>query len=207
MADITENKVRRNPFIGTTISTGKSEFEARMKVLEPNLAKALLAGTVHTVDYALYATRLIGADTTIELMQSADTKKVGITNINNRKLEANTYAFVKGMQLMESTAECATEADVLKAEFGKIGKNTANGELEIKQGDKILFPRSSNAIFNYNGEDKLTGYYAFDCPKVFQPLTDIIPTLYLPAANSTDNNVAANTAIRIVFHCVKTNKA
>ena len=80
---------------GTTLSTAKQEFEARAKYIEQNLYNALQKGTVQSVDFDIYATRALQQDTTIELMQSADSKKVGITNINDRKLEANTYAFVR----------------------------------------------------------------------------------------------------------------
>lgn len=201
-------KVRRNPFIGTWFSRGKSEFEARMGKIDKAVAEAMIGGVLHTVDFSMYATRYLGADTTIELMQSSDTKKVGITNVNNRKLEASTYAFFTGMQLLAASPSADTEEAIKSAEYGKIDEVIAGGELEIKQGDKILYPRSSNEVFRKNGGDKnLTGYIAFDCAKIFIPMTDIIPTLYLPKAYNPSAETPEHKSVRIIFHGIKTNKA
>ena len=190
MAEEISKKVRRNPFIGTWFTRGKSEFEARMGKIDKAVADALINGVLHTVDYSMYATRYLGAETTVELMQSSDTKKVGITNVNNRKLEASTYAYLTGMQLLEATVSGSSEEDI------------AGGELEIKQGDKILYPRSSNEVFRKNGGDKeLMGYHAFDCAKIFIPMTDIIPTLYLPKAYNLSGETPEHRAVRIKCIC------
>lgn len=198
MADITSTQLVAT---GTTISTAKQEFEARSKYIEANLYKALQNGTIQSVDYDIYATRHLESDTTIELMQSSDSKKVGITNVNDRKLEANTYAFITGIQILEATCE-NTESALMSADYGVIDEIVANGEIEIKNGDKILVPRSSMQRFRTTGQgaDGLNGYVKLECPKFILPLTDITPTLYLPKS-------VTNKAIRLVLHGVKTNKA
>lgn len=190
---------------GTTLSTAKQEFEARAKYIEQNLYNALQKGTVQSVDFDIYATRALQQDTTIELMQSADSKKVGITNINDRKLEANTYAFVTGIQILMAEVGENTEASLAKANYGQIDELMANGELELKNGDKILIPRSSMSRFRTTTTpaNGLIGYVKLECPKFLLPLTDITPTLYLPAAYPQNKNIA----VRIVLHGVKTNKA
>ena len=111
---------------GTTLSTAKQEFEARAKYIEQNLYNALQKGTVQSVDFDIYATRALQQDTTIELMQSADSKKVGITNINDRKLEANTYAFVTGIQILMAEVGENTEASLAKANYGQIDELMAD---------------------------------------------------------------------------------
>ena len=191
---------------GTPIATAKQEFEARSKFIEQNLYKALQNGSIQSVDFDLYATRYLAADTTIELMQSSDSKKVGITNINDRKLEANTYAFITGVQLLMAEVKDGNEDSLMAADFKAIDANMANGELELKNGDKILIPRSSLQRFRTNGhaENGLEGYVKLECPKFLLPLTDITPTLYLPKAYSTDGK---GVAVRLVLHGVKTNKA
>lgn len=190
---------------GTTLSTAKQEFEARAKYIEQNLYNALQKGTVQSVDFDIYATRALQQDTTIELMQSADSKKVGITNINDRKLEANTYAFVTGIQILMAKVAATDEKSLAAADYGVIDALMANGELELKNGDKILIPRSSMSRFRTtsNAANGLVGYVKLECPKFLIPLTDITPTLYLPEAYKTETNVA----VRIVLHGVKTNKA
>ena len=188
---------------GTTLSTAKQEFEARAKYIEQNLYNALQKGTVQSVDFDIYATRALQQDTTIELMQSADSKKVGITNINDRKLEANTYAFVTGIQILMAKVTATDEKSLAAADYGVIDALMANGELELKNGDKILIPRSSMSRFRTtsNAANGLVGYVKLECPKFLLPLTDITPTLYPPEAYKTD------VAVRIVLHGVKTNKA
>ena len=190
------------------LAGAKEEFVAKMGLVDKTMQKALLDQKVQIVDFKMYSARYIAADTTIELMQASDTKKVGITNVNNRKLGANEYALFKGMQLLQSTAAVArgtSDSAVAAADYSVISPNVANGELEIKQGDRILMPRSSCQGFKTSTyADGLPGYVAFDSPKMMSPLTDIIPTLYLPAAEDTSTN---NTFIKVVFHGVKTNKA
>lgn len=199
MADITSTQLVAT---GTTISTAKQEFEARSKYIEANLYKALQNGTIQSVDFDIYATRHLESDTTIELMQSSDSKKVGITNVNDRKLEANTYAFITGIQILEASVSENNESSLMAADYGVIDEVVANGEIELKNGDKILIPRSSMQRFRTTGQgaDGLNGYVKLECPKFILPLTDITPTLYLPKS-------VAGKAIRLVLHGVKTNKA
>lgn len=204
MAQTQTQKVRRNPFVGTRISRDKAEFEARLRAIDPNLVKAIKSGSVHTVDCEIYSVRHLESDTTIELMQAADNKKVGLTNINNRHLEASTYMLVTGVVLLSATdatnLSTANEAKMAAAAYGVIPASIANGELEIKTGDKVWYPRNSNQCFVTTGTQKRAGYRALECPKIIQPLTDIVPTLYLPAA-------VQNTAVKIILCGVRTNKA
>lgn len=191
---------------GTSIATAKQEMEARLSAIEPNLANAVRSGAVHTVDFEMYTNRHLKSDTTIDLMQSSDTKKVGITNVNNRKLEANTYALVTGIQLLSTPklGENETLADsddaVSTAAYGQISQpEIINGEFELKSGDKVLVPRTSCQAFVNPNSDR-PGYVKLQCPKLLPPLTDITPTLYLSKA-------LTNTAVKLVLCGIKTNKA
>lgn len=192
-----QKKVRRSGLVGTKISSAKSEFEARLNAIEATLRAAILGGTVNTVDSQIYSAKAI-ASSTQDLMESADAKTVGKTNINKRQLDANTYALITGVQLLQGDT---TSKTVEAAQYGIIDEKIANGELEIKNGDKTLFPRNSCEVFRTTGKtDCLQGYYRLECPKMLVPLTDIIPTLWLAST-------PANTAAKIVLHGVRTNKA
>ncbi len=187
-------------FVGTKIASGITEFAARLSKIDPNLVKAIKSNEVQVVDYALYCTRNLEKSTTIEAFQSSDDKKVGVTNLNKRQLEANTYFLVTGVQVLESTKAISETNSVAEAEYGVISNLIANGEFELKVGDKVLVPRNSMELFrtpkNY---DKPEGYYELDCPKIISPLTDIVPWIYLPKS-------AENKALKIVLYGVKTNK-
>lgn len=204
MAQTQTKQVRRNPFVGTRIASAKAEFEARLRAIDPNLVAAIKSGSVHTVDCEIYVVRHLASDTTIELMQASDNKKVGITNINNRHLEASTYMLVTGIVMLSKTDSTnlatANEANMAAAAYDVIPSTIANGELEIKTGDKVWYPRNSCECFITTGSDGRRGYRALECPKIIAPLTDIIPTLYLPAA-------VANTAVKFSLIGVRTNKA
>ncbi len=198
-----ENKAAagRISFVGTKIASGITEFAARLSKIDANLAKAIKSGTVQVVDYALYNVRNLGADTTVEAFQASDSKEVGITNLNKRQLEANTYFLVTGVQVLESATAIDNTHTLKNSEFGVIAADVANGEFELKVGDKVLIPRNSMELFKTPANtDKLVGYYELDCPKLISPLTDIVPWIYLPATTG-------NKALKIVLYGVKTNKA
>lgn len=207
-----EKKVRRNPFVGTKFSSAKAEIEARLNAIEPKLASAILSGSVHTVDCSIYSAKPLFADTTIDLMESADAKKVGVTNINKRQLEANTYALITGIQMLQASVAEASASDssaIASATYGVVSAKIANGELEIKNGDKILYPRNSCEVFRTtSSSDRLQGYHALECPKIIVPLTDIVPTLYVGGSTQETTNDGTNVqVVKIVLHGVRTNKA
>lgn len=191
----------RTSFVGTKIASGITEFAARLSKIDQNLAQAIKSGTVQVVDYALYNARNLGTDTTVEAFQASDAKEVGITNLNKRQLEANTYFLVTGIQVLMSTAAITSENTLKSATYGVIDKSVANGEFELKVGDKVLVPRNSMEMFRTPAQsDKREGYYELDCPKLISPLTDIVPWIFLPASTS-------NKGLKIVLYGVKTNKA
>ncbi len=117
---------------GTTIATDKQEFEARLSAIEPNLASAVRSGAVHTVDVELYTARHIQSDTTIDLMQSSDTKKVGITNVNNRKLERDE-ARREAEELRKQIEELRTKIDDMQKQMEELqDENTELQKLRPK---------------------------------------------------------------------------
>lgn len=198
----TQAAANRTSFVGTKIASGITEFAARLSKIDQNLAQAIKSGSVQVVDYALYTAVDLGTSTTVEAFQASDNKEVGISNINKRQLEANTYFLVTGIQILESTVAIGTSNTTLKnAVYGVIGNTVGNGEFELKVGDKVLVPRNSMEMFKTPANtDKLVGYYELDCPKLITPLTDIVPWIYLPAST-------ASKALKIVLYGVKTNKA
>ena len=191
---------QRTSFVGTKIASGITEFAARLSKIDKELVKAIKSGSVQVVDYALYNCRNLGASTTVEAFQASDAKEVGLTNLNKRQLEANTYFLLTGIQILESDAEIKSDEDLKSAKYNVIGELIANGEFELKVGDKVLVPRNSMELFRTPKDtDKRDGYYELDCPKLISPLTDIVPWVYLPKA--------VNKGIKIVLYGVKTNKA
>lgn len=189
----------RTSFVGTKIAQGITEFAARLSRIDANLAAAVKNGSVQVVDSAIYTARPLASDTTIEIFQSADDKKVGVSNINKRQLEANTYMLVTAIQLV--FGDCSGDKTMGEVDFGVIDETIGNGEFELKAGDKILMPRNSMEIFrtSQNSEEP-AGMFKLDCPKLVSPLTDIVPQIWLPKA-------VTDKAVKVILHGVKTNKA
>lgn len=185
----------------------KAEFEARLEQLEPSVATALKNGTLQLVDSVIYSAKTM-TGTKQELMEAADNKVVGKTNINNRKLEANCYMLITGIQILTSSINDAT-GSLEKATWTALGTEYANGEFELRQGDKVLFPKNSLAQFVTGSvTDRLAGFKVLECPKMLIPLTEIIPEITLPAnatIHSGSSSEAATVAFKVVLYGVRTN--
>lgn len=212
MADSQRIKVS---FIGSKLASAKAIFVSLLAQVEATVVEAIKSGAIQVVDYALYCVRALAADTSVELYQASDSKEVGITNINDRKLDVNNYLLITGVQLLEavhtgsSAIEVFTKDLMKKADYGQISALIANGELEIKMNDKVILPRISCEVFRRGsrqyGDSALVGFMPWECPKMVQPLTEIVPTLWLPA--STEDSTAKTTkAVKLVLHGIKTNK-
>lgn len=167
-------------------------------LLPPEVQTALANNVLRIVDTVLYATKPLNSDTTIELMKASDTQVAGITNVNNRKLEANNYMVVTGLRLQTATVTTATDAALAAADFsGALNPQVANGELELKVAGKTIMPRNSNRRFVTGTSARWNNYFPLDCPKLIVPQAEIQPILYLNAATT-------NIAARIELHGVRT---
>ena len=73
--------------------------------------------------------------------------------------------------------------------------------------DKVMLPRISCEVFrrgaNSTANGTLVGYMPWECPKMIQPLTEIVPTLWLPEAYAT---ASKSLYVKFVLHGIKTNK-
>lgn len=202
-------------FLGSKLASAKAVFASLMAQVDKSVVEAIRNAQIQVVDYALYVVRELKADTTVELLQSSDSKEVGITNLNDRKLDVNNYVLITGIQLLEASfskaAASVTKTDLKGASYGQISAAIANGELEIKMNDKVMLPRISCEVFKRGsatyGDNGLVGYMAWECPKMIQPLTEIVPTLWLPLSTEvTTFGSEACKAVKFVLHGIKTNK-
>ncbi len=200
MAEIT-----KNAFVGSKMATAKAEFEARLSQINATVAQAVLAGQMQSVDYALYVVRNLGSESTVDLFKSGDAEEVGLTNISQRQLEANTYLLVTHIQLLAATLAAGENGDsaedkLKKTAFAVIESDIANGEFELKSNATVLIPRVSNEVFRQPaGNGKLAGDWQLECPKMLVPLTNIDAKIYTP--------FATNKAVKLVLHGVKTHRA
>lgn len=183
--------------ISTSNLTGKAEMEKRFKQLPDDIQQGILQGRLQLTDKALYKITNASGKSTVELMENADTKTIGLTNIDGRKLDADNYFLLLGIQLL-SGAYTVTPSD---AAFDVPEKQILNGEFSLEVGNKIVIPRMSSAVFNTTGRTDLPkGFYKLDNPKLIKPQTEIVPELRTAAA------ISASTAVKLVFWGVSIEK-
>lgn len=179
-----------NPFSQTKISTSKLDMMEYIGSLPNDIQAGLQSGSLKLVDSIIYSSKFLGGSTTKELMLSSDNQKEGVTNLNNRKLEALQYFVLSGIRLLSANVaeeaadgvqavEDVTDINAVAGlEFGEINKHVANGELEILVSGKTAYPRNSNQVFVGNF-DVMPGYYELANPRLIAPQSEIVPTLRL----------------------------
>ena len=185
--------LRISPYVGSSLSTAKAEFEARLNTIDSSIGKARIT------DFSLYTSKALQGNCNQEIFEAKDQKDVGVCNINNRKLEASQYMLITAVQVLRGDfgTDTVNSDNLKKLSFGKIDEVMANGEFELKLDNKVLIPRSSMQNFLTDGPDnkKLTGYYRLGCPVMITPQTDIIPQIWLPA-----NTKADKLAVKVILH-------
>jgi hypothetical protein len=180
--------------------TGKAELERRISMLPPTIQQGLANRSMQITDLVLYFTKKVGKSPKLELMENADVKAVGRTNVNARKLEAGQYFLMTGYSI-----QSAVNADVSAANYAHPDSTITNGELELKVGSKVLIPKTSLAMNYTTGRnDVQPGYRKVDNPKLVPPQTEIIAELSRSeTASATSDN---DLCVRFFLHGVTVTK-
>lgn len=177
---------------GTNINLSESELRSRISQLPSNVQEGLRNGSLKIVDSIIYSTKVLDSGSK-ELMSAADNKVEGITNINNRKLEALNYFLLDSIRLQTATVNGSSDADLAKASFDEPADFVANGELEILVAGKTAFPRNSCQIFKGSANDP-AGLYKLNCKRLFAPQSEIVPTLRVLSSSIPSETT---TAVRV----------
>jgi hypothetical protein len=162
----------------------RAEYSLRAHMLPENIRQALAAERLKVVNMAFYKIDAFSGKQA-ELMLNADTKKPGVTNVNNRKLEENNYFLLTSIILQGGTYASDNPAT---ASFGIITKEVRLGEFSLKNGEKILVHPTSCEVFtkNTDGTTKaitgIAGEWKLDNPKFIAPMTEIIAEIKTPVA-------------------------
>ena len=171
--------------LSTKSVTGKALFEKMLPKLPADIQKAIRAGQLQLVDEIYYVRRAMAGISDKEIMEAADTKTVGITNVNNRKLEANKWSLLCAIQVLSGKG-----ANVENTEYGIADKRILNGEFELEVGSTVIVPNISATVFDTkNRADVLAGYWADFDPQFITPNTEIKPRLKLAAPAEAETNV------------------
>lgn len=171
-----------NAFVSTKVSTSKLEMLNTLANLEDKtIYQKVLNGDLKPVDAAIYSVKLLDASTK-ELMQASDNQKEGITNLNNRKMEASQHFMISGIRLLSAQVANGNESTLAGAAFDVAADFILNGELDIVIAGKTAFPRNSCRVFDTEDSNGPKGLFMLDCPRFVSTLSEIIPTLRVNAA-------------------------
>ena len=170
-------------------ATGKAMYERMLYMLPPEIQQGIRDGRLQLVDEILYSVKDVRNRRDLELMESGDNKEVGLTNVDKRKIEANKWCLLTGIQLLSGrNADPAktTNFDVCKPQI-------LNGEFELEVGNTVIVPNISCTVFGTKGRaDALPGLWNDFDPQFIVPNTEIKPRLKLAAempATEQDTNI------------------
>jgi len=187
----------------TKDTLGKALIETRLNEINDADIKAGLKNLLLTgADYAVYSQRL-AEGTRVELFQPGDKKGRGVTNINNAKLSSNKAFLVQSIIILAGVnADPAADELGKKVDFKPITPEIANGDITLKNGQKVFWEDSSLSVFAHEGNDGLLpGEYKLEVPKMIDPRAELVCDLDLASAT------AANTHIKVILKGTATIKA
>lgn len=173
--------------------TAKGWLLSKLGEMPIEVQKAYADKRLKIVDSVIYSQKCMAGAVTIDLMENSDTASAGVTNLNNRKMEALNYFCVTGVRLLSKTvtpsSSAITQAEINSAALDLPTAFLANGELEIQVGGKVAFPRNSCRCFSAENDKEGKGYMALESPFIITPQTEIVPTLRVATGATTTNEV------------------
>jgi hypothetical protein len=188
--------------LSTTGATGKALFEKMLFRLPQGIRSEVLSGRLQLVDEVIYSRRdLQGGFQELDLMQSADNKAVGVTNLDRQKIEANKWTLVTGFQLKTVTYHASTAPSIYGGtdQYGLAHPAVLNGEFEMEVGATVVVPNVSCAVFDTGWRtDVPVGYWDGFDPVFITPNTEIKPKLKLAYALGTSTPLYVFFAIYCV---------
>ena len=148
-------------------------------------------GQLQVVDHRFVGVREISNQTLIKLLDSADTKQIGINNLSNGKPAPNQLMLVTGVKLMALQNGAAITPAILRAaNYGELTDvaGLINGVITIKSdGKNIVFQHPLSAFMIGNRRDE-KGVYHLKFPKVIYPDRDLQIEIDLGTAPAPANS-------------------
>ncbi len=171
------NRTRRAVKNEMGASRFRRHFLDRLHKLPRNIQVSLIKGTAQISDAPYYATAELRG-TRSELIKLSTSENIGITNIDNGKLNKDRYLTLSGIRLLfdkDKIDGCFTDpfpADLL------------NGEWELELNGQKVFEKQPirkffDGFYGYN-TGKPFGLYVLNNPKNIAPQTPIEFNINLP---------------------------
>ncbi|NQY09814.1 MAG: hypothetical protein HRT71_09915 [Flavobacteriales bacterium] len=158
-------------------SRNRRQFLDRAAQLPEDIQKNLVDGKAQISDSPYYATGEIKG-TRAELIKISQSEELGITNIDNGKLNKGRHLTLSGIKLLYD------ENDIDGAFTDLFPADLLNGEWELEINGKKVFPKQPirkfyDGFVGYNNQ-KPFGLYVLDNPKKIDPQTPFEFNVDLP---------------------------
>jgi len=155
----------------------RKQFLERVHLLPKDIQKSLMMGKAQISDAPYYSTGEIRG-TRSEVIKLSNSEEIGITNIDNGKLNKDRHFILSGIRLMYDR-----ESPLGSFLFG-YPTELLNGEWELELNNKKVFEKMPIRKFfdGFFGFDvhKPFGMYVLNNPKVINPQTPIEFNVDLP---------------------------
>lgn len=150
---------KQAPAIAAGIATSRTELQARVHQLAPEIQKGLADGSRQSVDTYLSVIKVADAVSNVKMLKDSDTKKYGVCMINGGKLEKGEPFMLTGLILLEGIGANANEdaANVSAINWGQLSSKTRNGQFEMKANGKTIIPETSLEVFINTLEKNVIG--------------------------------------------------
>ncbi len=147
-----------------------------MHKLPKNIKMDLSKGLLQVCDKTIYASKMGGGLQTVKMFDNADDRVIGMTNLNDAKLEKDQFFLCTGIILLGGLAKTdeKTRENFGAVDFDRLKAPMFNGEYTFKIGDRVLIKNSSLQDFNTEGQSNVkTGYLRLENPKFIEPQTEV----------------------------------
>jgi len=159
-------------------SLSRKNFMDRIGQLPKDVQNLIKSGTLNVSDYVVYSTKnILATDSVVRIIDVSDTQAIGVTNLQNGKLEQGYY-FVPSFMSFVFTVSVATLAVQERVYFASnFSDPYLNGaEIEIILNTQWFlknFPLGTYFTQACDFTKGLNFCYALDNPKMFTPLDQI----------------------------------
>lgn len=180
--------LRPKPASGNDLSP-RDEAMKRLGGLPKDIRDGLAQFRLQLADASIFAVKAFSSSTgTVRMFTDADSKAVGVTNLNKARLEKDEWFLITHIRVTSGVS-----ADPLTAAYGVVPAVVANGDFELKAGNKYLMPKDTalNVFDTTNMTDIARGVYKLANPKWIEPGTAI--EFNIRVASTT----AANTNLKV----------
>lgn len=157
----------------------RMQFLERVHMLPEHIQQALLNGKAQISDSPYYSTATIQG-TRAELIKLSTSEQLGVTNIDNGKLNKDRFLVLSGFRLLY-------DASSIDGKFiDNFPPELLNGEWEVELNGKKVFEKQPirkffDGFFGYDVQLPF-GTRLVDNPKIIEPQTPIEFNVSLPAA-------------------------